>query len=86
MVVDTGPVVSALVDAGVAVAAVGLAVLLVAMVVSIFRNLKLVLGVSSSPVSDGSLGREETVEEWADRMRRDDPSFYESMTARDLRE
>ena len=42
MVVDTGPVLAALGAAGVAVASVGLSVLLVAVTVGIYRNLRFI--------------------------------------------
>jgi len=48
MTVDLAPVISALEDAGVAVAAVGLSVLLVCVVISIYMNLQLIFGFGSS--------------------------------------
>jgi len=83
MAIDVAPVISALEDAGVAVAAVGLAVLMVCVAISLFVNLKLIFGFGSGSSSvgsssgDGSLGPEESVEQWADRMKREDPDFFD---------
>jgi hypothetical protein len=57
MAIDVSPVISALTDAGVAVAAVGGAVLLVLVGIKCFRYLGLVIGGSSA-----SSGRDWTVE------------------------